>query len=121
MLSVEAKTIGSPWTNSSSSGANSLCLQFVKVRPLDKKVWVTWLSAESTQQREEKQLSKLEPYRLYKLGSLQITKDIPLFLLILNESLCIRGVTVLKGTLAKLKTTNTLYFPLGTGPTPEIL
>lgn len=120
MLSVEAKTRGSPWTGSSSSGANSLCLQFVKVRPLAKKVWVTWLSAKS-QQREEKQPSKLEPYRPYKLGSLQVTKDIPLFLPILNALLCIRGVAVLKGTLAKLKTTNTPYFPLGTGPTPEIL
>ena len=40
---------------------------------------MTWLSA-FCRQREEKQLSKLEPYRLYKLGSLQVTKDIPLFL-----------------------------------------
>ena len=57
MLSVEANTIGSPWTGSSSSAANSLCLQFVKVGPLAKRVWVTGLSAESRQLRTEKQPS----------------------------------------------------------------
>lgn len=80
-----------------------------------------WAICRKQTAEDRETAQQLELYRPYTLGSLQVTKDIPPFLPILNESLCIRGVTVVKGTLANLKTTNTPYFPLGTGPMPEIL
>lgn len=99
---------------------SSLCLQFGKVGPLAKRVWVTGLSTESRQQRTEKQPSNWNFIDLTKWGVCRSQRIFHRSFQYLTNP-CVRGVTVLKGTLAKLKATNTPYFPLGTGPMPEIL